>query len=134
MRCRGSHGLADPAYQSRSLLWLATRCTVLRSRWCQKQVDSASPSPLQVSLVRQSLRGGSARAFVRVTTVLRVSLPPSWRPQRARRPGRSRSCVNLRSWSVPLPSSTGLPDGDGATSLEVASPTNPYSPPALFGG
>src|SRR5215217_4487975 len=63
MRCRGSHGLADPAYQSRSLLWLATRCTVLRSRWCQKQVDSASPSPLQVSLVRQSLRGGSARAI-----------------------------------------------------------------------
>jgi len=33
------------------------------SEWCQKQVDGASPSPLQVSLVRQSLRGGSARAI-----------------------------------------------------------------------
>src|SRR5215212_1460342 len=33
------------------------------SEWCQKQVDGPSPSPLQVSLVRQSLRGGSARAI-----------------------------------------------------------------------
>src|SRR5215210_7610617 len=39
------------------------------------------------------------------TTVLTaISLPPFWQPQRARRPGRSRSCVVLQSWSAPLPS------------------------------
>src|SRR5215210_7754703 len=33
--------------------------------------------------------------FVMVAMMLTVSLPPSWRPQRARRHGRSRSCAAL---------------------------------------
>jgi hypothetical protein len=33
------------------------------SEWCQKQVDGASPIPFQVSLGRQSLRGGFTGAI-----------------------------------------------------------------------
>ena len=67
-----------------------------------------------------------------VTAVLTViSLLLSWRPRPARQHDRSRSCVVLGSWSVPLPSSIALPCG--AASLEGASPTDPCSPPALCG-
>ena len=37
-----------------------------------------------------------------VTAMLRGSLPPFWRSQRARRPGRCRSCAGLGSFRCPL--------------------------------
>src|SRR5829696_716227 len=39
--------------------------------------------------------------FVMVAMVLTVSLPPSWRPRRARRPGRCHSCAGLGSPGAP---------------------------------
>jgi hypothetical protein len=60
-----------------------------------------------------------------------ISLPPFWRPRRARQHDRSRSYVGLQSWSVPLPSSIALPCG--AASPLGASPTGPCSPQAYCG-
>jgi hypothetical protein len=71
------------------------------SERCQEQVDGAS-DPLASETRKAVASGQSCRShFVKVTTVLMVWLPRSWRPQRVRRPGRCLSCVGLGSFGAP---------------------------------
>jgi hypothetical protein len=120
-RCR-RRGARRGRRGGNAVLWWCPQCSPFSAGRVPGYVSTCGAIPLSDTDVGVVLHG----RFVRVTTVLRISLPPSWRPRRARRLGRSRSCVDLRSWSVPLPSSTGL--RGGAASLEGASPTDPCSP------
>ena len=99
-------GLSNPAFIRRfrfsDLPYVARYCVTGGVRVVTVAGECYLSEPLAIEISKAVAWGWVCTGdCVRVKAMFGISLPPFWRPRRARRPGRSRSCVGLWSWNVP---------------------------------